>query len=119
MTDVMDLSYLKETQKDRFKIHEQAGLPVDKLRKVLDTLYDGTPETALWLTQIRAFYAKKNNIGREHQLYMYMVRQGLCGMKLVEFFQNEEGFLNGMNHLINRMEGRKYTLEEIKISEAL
>jgi len=115
----MDLSYLKKTQDDRFKIHEKMGLPVDKLRKVLDTLYDGEPATAIWLTQIRAFYVKKKNIGREHQLYLFLVRNGLTGTKLVEFFQNEEGFLNGMNLLINRMDGRKYSLETIKISEAL
>jgi len=116
--DVMDLSYLKKTQEDRFKIHERAGLPVDQLRKVLDTLYDGQPDTAIWLTQIRAFYAKKKNVHREHCVYLWLARNGLYGMKLVEFFQNEEGFLNGMNHIINRMEGRKVSLETIKIDEA-
>ena len=117
--NVMDLSHLKKTQEDRFKIHERAGLPVAELRKVLDTLYDGLPETAIWLTQIRSFYAKKKNIDREHQVYLWLVRNGLHGRHLVEFFQNEEGFLNGMNLIINRIEGRKYSLETIKINEAL
>ena len=117
--NVLDLSYLKQTQAKRFEAHKLAGLPVDKLRKVLDTLYDGQPATAIYLTQIRAFYAKKKNIHREHSVYLYMVRNGLIGLKLVEFFENEGGFLNGLNFLINRMDGRKYTLETIKIDEAL
>jgi hypothetical protein len=119
MHEPMDLSYLKKTQKDRFKIHEQQGLPVHQLRKVLDTLYDGEPATAIWLTQIRAFYVKKKNIGREHQVYLWLVRNKLIGKKLVEFFENEEGFLNGMNTIINRIEGRKLSMEKIKIDEAL
>ena len=115
---VLDLSYLKKTQEDRFKIHESQGLPVEQLRRVLDTLYDGEPDTAIWLTQIRAFYVKKKNITREHSVYLWLVRNGLTGKKLVEFFQNEEGFLNAMNLIINRIEGRKVSLERIKIDEA-
>lgn len=117
--EVIDLSHLKKTQGDRFKAHERAGLPVHQLRKVLDTLYDGTPETAIWLTQIRAFYSKKKNIHREHSVYLWLVRNSLIGIKLVEFFENEDGFLNGMNIIINRIEGRKFSLEQIKINEAL
>ena len=117
--NVMDLSYLKKTQEDRFKIHEKAGLPVHQLRRVLDTLYDGVPDSAIWLTQIRAFYAKKKNITREHQVYMWLLKNELYGKKLVEFFENEEGFLNGMNIIINRIEGRKISMERIKIDEAL
>ena len=115
----MGLGHLKKTQEDRFKIHERAGLPVHQLRKVLDALYDGEPATAIWLTQIRAFYAKKKNITREHQLYLFLLRNELYGKRLVEFFENEDGFLNGMNYLVNRMDGRKYSLERIKIDEAL
>lgn len=117
--NVMGLGHLKKTQEDRFKIHERAGLPVHQLRKVLDALYDGEPATAIWLTQIRAFYAKKKNITREHQLYLFLLRNELYGKRLVEFFENEDGFLNGMNYLVNRMDGRKYSLERIKIDEAL
>ena len=115
----MDLADLKKTQENRFKLHEQQGLPVEQLRRVLDALYDGEPRTALWLTQIRAFYAKKKNITREHQVYLWLVRNNLRGLRLVEFFQNEEGFLNGMNLIINRIEGRKISMENIKIDEAL
>ena len=117
--NLIDLSHLKKTQEDRFKIHEHQGLPVHQLRKVLDALYDGEPDTAIWLTQIRAFYAKKKNLTREHQVYMWLLRNELYGKKLVEFFQNEEGFLNGMNLIINRIEGRKISMERIKIDEAL
>jgi len=117
--NVMDLSYLKKTQEDRLNIHRKMGLPVDQLRRVLDVLYDGNVGTAIWLTQIRAFYSKKENITREHQVYLWLVRNELTGSKLIDFFENEEGFLNGMNVIINRIEGRRYSLERIKIDEAL
>ena len=116
---VMDLSYMKKTQKDRFDIHSRMGLPVDQLRRVLDTLYDGEMGTMIWLSQIRGFYAKKQNVTREHSVYMWLVRNELTGKKLIDFFENEEGFLNGMNLIINRIEGRKISLERIKIDEAL
>ena len=116
---VIDLSYLKKTQDDRFKIHEKMGLNVYELRKVLDTLYDGEMGTALWLTQIRSFYSKKDNMTREHQVYLWLIKNRLTGRRLIEFFENEEGFLNGMNLIINRIEGRKISLERIKIDETL
>ena len=75
--------------------------------------------TAIWLTQIRAFYSKKKNLTREHQVYLWLIRNGLTGQKLIEFFENEDGFLNGMNLIINRIEGRKISLERIKIDETL
>ena len=115
----MDLTYLKKTQQKRFDSYKLQGLPVDQLRRVLDLLYDGTPATALWLSQVRAFYLKKENLSREHQVYLWLVRNGLTGTKLVEFFENEEGFLNGMNIIINRIEGRKFSLEKITLDEAL
>jgi hypothetical protein len=117
--NVMDLSHLKATQEDRFKIHQKMGLPVNELRRVLDTLYDGEMRTAIWLTQIRAFYSKKQNLTREHQVYLWLIRNELTGLRLVEFFENEDGFLNAMNLIINRIEGRKISLERIKIDEAL
>ena len=117
--DVLDLSYLKNKKEDTLNQYRMQGLPVDELRTVLDALYDGVPETAFWLTQIRAFYSKKNNLFREHSVYLYLIKNQLTGRRLVEFFKNEEGFLNGMNFIINRMEGRKFTLERIKIDEAL
>lgn len=90
-----------------------------ELRRVLDTLYDGEPDTMFWLAQIRAFYSKKKNVYREHAVYMFMVRQNIRGRKIIEFFNERGGFLNGMNWLINRMDGRKYSLETIKLDEAL
>ena len=115
----MDLSYLKKTQDERFAAHKRAGLPVDQLRRVLDTLYDGVLDNAMWLTKIRSFYVKKENITREHQVYLWLIRNGLTGVKLHQFFTDEGGFLSGMNLIINRMSGRKYSLDEIKIDEAL
>lgn len=130
----MDLSYLNdkkpkknndeilETDVLKRKAIEQASAHALKeweLRKVLDTLYDGIPETAFWLSQIHAFYAKKQNKYREHAVYMFMIKQGITGPKILEFFNEQGGFLNGLNWLINRMDGRKYSLETIKIDEAL
>jgi hypothetical protein len=124
MHEPLDLSYLKKDNHplDKNKVldeYRKKGLPVDQLRKVMDTLYNGVPETMFWLAQIRAFYSKKKNLHREHQVYLWLVRNELTGKKLIDFFQNEEGFLNGMNTIINRIEGRKYSLERIKIDEAL
>jgi hypothetical protein len=132
---VMDLSYLndkKPKKEDTGQILEMDVLKrqaIEKantqalkeweLRQVLDKLYDGVPETAFWLSQIHAFYAKKQNRYREHAVYMFMVRQGIVGAKIIEFFNEQEGFLNGMNWLINRMDGTKYHLNKIKIDEAL
>jgi hypothetical protein len=117
--NVLDLSYLKKTQESRLEDYKLQGLPVDQLRRVLDTLYDGEVGTAFWLTQIRAFYSKKKNLTREHQVYLYLIKNGLRGKKLIEFFENEEGFLNAMNLIINRMDGNNYSVTRIKIDEAL
>lgn len=99
-------------------LYKMQGLPVDQLRRVLDKLYDGVPETTLYLTKIHAFYATKKNMRREHQVYMWMVRNGLTGANLVAFFTDQSGFLGGLNHIVNRIEGKKYYKSDIKIDEA-
>lgn len=116
---VMDLSHLAKDQKRKLDSYRMQGLPVDQLRSVLDKLYDGVPATAIWLTQIRSFYGKKKNLHREHSVYMWLIKNQLTGQRLVDFFENEEGFLNGMNIIVNRIEGRKLTLTRIKLDEAL
>lgn len=107
---------IKQYQLDQYR---NQGLPVDQLRTLIETLYDGNNAAYFYLTRIRAFYTKKKNLYREHQVYLWLVRNKLTGQKLVEFFENEDGFLNGMNIIINRIEGRVYSMERIKIDEAL
>ena len=94
-------------------------LEIYQLRKVLDTLYSGEPETMLYLAQIRAFYAKKKDITREHRVYLWLVKNGLTGKKLVNFFLNEGGFLNGMNTIINFIEGTQRNRRVIKADELI
>ena len=90
----------------------------EQLKTVLRTLHNGCADATFWLCQINAFYAQKKNITREHRVYLWLIRNGLIGRSLCQFFENEGGFLNGLNHIINRIEGRKFTNEVIKIDEA-
>ena len=95
-------------------------LTVSQIRKVLDTLYDGEPQTTFWIFQIRSFYAKKDDRTREFAVYLWLIRNGITGRRLVEFFEmHNRSFLNGLNTIINRMEGRRYSSEAITIQEAL
>lgn len=97
---------------------EAEGLPVCQLRQVLNKLYDGTPTTMLYLSQIRGFYSKKKDMTREHLIYMELVRNKLTGTRLVQFFEEQGGFLSGLNWLVNKVEGNKYHQKTIKIDEA-
>ena len=86
---------------------------------VVSSLYDGYPQAALYLAKIRAFYCKKAKFDREHLVYAWLYRSNLKGKRLVEFFENEGNFLTGLNKIVNRIEGRKYSLETIKYDECL
>ena len=110
---------MQNFKKKQLDIYRRQGLPVDQLRTLLDNLYDGVPATMLYLAKIRAFYSKKDNIHREHQIYLWLSGNKLCGQKLVDFFEENDGFLGGLNLAVNRMDGRKYSLNTIKIDEAL
>jgi len=103
--------------------HHNKNKFIDQLKReelyvVLNTLYNGHPDVAFWLCQIRAFYAKKKDITREHRVYLWLVRNGLIGQKLCNFFLENDGFINGLNVIINNIEGRRFTKENIKIDEA-
>lgn len=81
-------------------------LEVNQLRKVLDYLYDGVPDTAMPLLQCR-------NFKQEHEIYFWLYRNGIKGKKLVEFFQNEsktedgKGYLNAINEILKRITAEK------------
>ena len=78
-----------------------------RLRVVLDYLYDGHPGTMKHLLQCR-------NFREEHDIYLYFYRNGIKGKKLVEFFQNEsgtvdgEGSLNAINEVIKRIRAERF-----------
>jgi len=92
-------------------------LDKNQLRKVIDSIYDGESETFFWIMQIQAFYVKKANVFREQQVYLWCIKNKVTGKKFIEFF-NCHGFLNGLNFIVNKMDGRKYSQEKIKINEA-
>lgn len=81
-------------------------LEVTQLRKILDYLYDGIPETAMPLLQCR-------NFKQEHDIYLWLYRNQIKGKKLVEFFSNEsntldgKGYLNAVNEIIRRIQREK------------
>lgn len=77
-------------------------LEVTELRKVLDYLYDGNPATMMPLMQCR-------NFKQEHEIYVWLYRNGIKGKKLIEFFENEsntqdgKGYLNAINEILKRI----------------
>ena len=80
------------------------------LRKVLDRLYDGEMGTSFYLLQCRNFPKY------EHQIYLWLDRNGLHGKKLIEFFQNEsfshdgQGALNGINFIVRKITNNKFNV---------
>lgn len=91
-------------------------LNVFQLRKVLDSIYDGENKTFHYIMRIQSFYVKKKNKSREQQVYMWFIRNKITGKKFVEFFE-QYGFLEVMNHVVNRLDGRKFSNTNIKINE--
>jgi len=96
----------------------EIGLTNIQIRKVLDSIYDGNPETFFYIKQIQAFYIKKESKYREHQIYLWCVRNQLVGKKFVDFFK-EGGILEGLNYIVNKLNGNKNFKNNINISEAL
>lgn len=88
-------------------------LEVTQLRKILDYLYDGVPETAMPLLQCR-------NFKQEHDIYLWLYRNQIKGKKLVEFFQNEsntedgKGYLNAVNEILKRITAEKNKRANVK-----
>jgi hypothetical protein len=82
-------------------------LSPQRLRHVLDTLYDGEPGTAMPLFQCR-------NFKEEHDVFLWLYRNDIKGRKLIEFFQNESsekdgsGYLNAINEIIKRIRAEKF-----------
>lgn len=82
-------------------------LSPERLRHVLDTLYDGEPGTAMPLFQCR-------NFREEHDIFLWLYRNNIKGKKLVEFFQNESktedgaGYLNAINEIVRRIRAEKF-----------
>ena len=87
-----------------------------QLRKLLDTIYDGHNETFFYIMQIQAFYVKKKSKRREQQVYLWCVRNKIVGENFVNFFK-ANGFLDGMNYIVNKLNGNKNFMNNIKIDE--
>jgi len=94
------------------------GLNLYQIRKVLDVIFDGTPQTFFYIKQIQAFYVKKKSNHREHQIYLWCIRNKVTGQKFVDFFDHQ-GFLNGLNYIVNKLNGNKNHLKNINLEEAL
>lgn len=88
-----------------------------QLKNVLDRLYDGHKPNALWITRIRMFYVDKKDITREHKVYLFLIRNGLTGKRLDDFFNEQGNFLIAMNYICNKLDGRKFHKETIKADE--
>lgn len=55
-----------------------------QLRRVADYLYDGIPETAHLMSQLRQF--KDGD-----RILLWLVRNGMRGQKMIDFFKEENG----------------------------
>jgi len=88
-------------------------LEVSQLRKILDNLYDGEQAVLMPLLQCR-------NFKQEHEIYVWLYRNGIKGKKLVEFFQNESnaldgtGYLNGINKIIQKIQAEKNKILNVR-----
>ena len=93
------------------------GLSNIQIRKILDSIYDGETETFFYIMQIQSFYCKKQNKERELRVYLWFIKNKVTGKKFIEFFRRA-GFLEGLNHVVNRLDGRKHHSNIMKINEA-
>ncbi len=91
------------------------NLSPDKLRNVLNYLYDGVPETHFYMLNIN------DNYVRGHLMLLWLAQNKLKGKKLVEFFKNcsedGEGVLPGVSHILSRLDGKKHSYEHVKAWE--
>ncbi len=94
-------------------------LNVLQLKKLLDYLFDGYLPCAEWLVKITTFYADKKDRSREHAVYLWLAKNQIIGKKIVEFFENEGSFLDGLNTAVNFIEGRPRAKQTIKADEML
>ncbi len=91
------------------KNYEQ--LNVTQLRTVLDFLYDGEPSTATPIFFMQQF-------PECHRMMLWLVRNKLKGMGLVNFFQ-EHGNLSACQHIINKIEGNKYIKRKLNVGDLI
>lgn len=91
------------------------ALTNDQLRTVLDALYDGNEATTPILINIQYSYK------RAHHIFLWLVRNQLRGQKLVDFFRNESGdldgggLLSGVTKILNSLDG--VTKRRLKANE--
>jgi len=87
------------------------------LKRVLDYLYDGNPQTAAPLLFIR------HNYKRWQEIFNWLVARKICGKKLVEFFQNESkdgrGYHMGVTTILNQIDNKGLRVENIKADQLL
>jgi len=97
----------------------RSELRPQQLRRVLDALYDGEPLAFPTLLAIN------NQYKRAHYIFMWLLRQKITGMKVVEFFQNEsgdsdgKGLLSGVTFILNKIDGEPHRKGRLKITELL
>lgn len=101
----------------------ETGINKAQLRTMIEYLWDGNMMAFSFLTRIRSFYSKKQDFTREYSVYLWLSRNKIKGQRLVDFFRNEGNddqgnFLEGLNYICNRLDGRKVRREIIKIDEA-
>lgn len=86
-----------------------------QLRRVADWLYDGTPQVAHLMGQIRAF--KKGD-----HILLWLVKNNIKGQRMIEFFQTEsgdagnKGVLAGVAKALSYIEGHRLAAETLTVS---
>lgn len=85
------------------------GLNINQWRKLFETLCDGEQDAALPLTYMRQF---KDCI----PMYFWLRKNRVEGKRLVDFFK-EHGNLGAVQYMHDRMYGRKYSSEKMKVSD--
>ena len=86
-------------------------LTVSELRVVADTLYCGVPATASLMQQLRVF-------ARGDEVLLWLVRNGLGGERMVEYFREasgseaNRGVLPGYELALRFIDGRQFVASE-------
>ncbi len=87
--------------------------------KLLKSIHQGHQPCEEYLAKIACFYADKKSKGRQQAVLLWLRKNNLVGYRLVEFFKNEGSFLDGMNTIVNFIEGRPRSKRTIKADEML
>lgn len=84
-----------------------------QLRKVADYLYDGVPEVAHLMAQVRQF--KDGD-----RVLLWLVKNKIRGQRMVDFFKEEsgkdssKGVMRGVQRALSFINGHKRYLEPLK-----